>query len=146
MRILHTESFEKVAKDKYPKSETEPYNPWAVCNKSTGGKKEDPEKFERCVHHLKDQNREKNKKSEDMKSVMGRPVRYRTNETPDDVFDERLDDEFSGKSQREHEQKMDDVWLDALNKLKHKEKTERQPSYAFVVESNRGMSKKKKKD
>lgn len=49
------------AKSKYPKEETTPYNPWAVCNTSTGGKKDSPEKFERCVHHLKDQNRKSHK-------------------------------------------------------------------------------------
>lgn len=36
------------------------YNPWAVCNKSTGGKNEAGEdKFERCVQHVKDQDRDK---------------------------------------------------------------------------------------
>lgn len=65
MKTIETNSFLKLSKSKYPKSETEPYNPWAVCNKSTDGKKEDPEKFERCVQHLRDQNRKKNKKSED---------------------------------------------------------------------------------
>lgn len=35
------------------------YNPWAVCNKSTGGKSKSKDKFERCVHHIKDQNAEK---------------------------------------------------------------------------------------
>tara|TARA_Y100000310_G_scaffold13838_1_gene14111 strand:- start:523 stop:1023 length:501 start_codon:yes stop_codon:yes gene_type:complete len=29
-------------------------NPWAVCNKSTGGKKKNPAKFERCVMHVKE--------------------------------------------------------------------------------------------
>lgn len=61
MKDIETESFTKLSKSKYPKSETTPYNPWAVCNKSTGGKKEDPDKFERCVHHLKSQNKEKHK-------------------------------------------------------------------------------------
>ena len=28
-------------------------NPWAVCTKSTGGKKKDPDKFERCVMDVK---------------------------------------------------------------------------------------------
>jgi hypothetical protein len=28
-------------------------NPWAVCNSSTGGKKEEPEKFEKCVKSVK---------------------------------------------------------------------------------------------
>ncbi len=67
MKIISSEKYLKLAKSEYPKSETEPYNPWAVCNKSTGGKKEEPEKFERCVQHLKSQNRKKNKKK-DMKS------------------------------------------------------------------------------
>jgi hypothetical protein len=58
MKEIVSRGFSKLSKSKYPKSETEPYNPWAVCNKSTGGKKEDPDKFERCVHHLKEQNRE----------------------------------------------------------------------------------------
>lgn len=60
MKIIKTTNFEKLSKSKYPKEETEPYNPWAVCNKSTGGKKEEPEKFERCVKHIKDQNKKKN--------------------------------------------------------------------------------------
>lgn len=28
-------------------------NPWAVCNKTTGGKKKDPKKFEKCVKGVK---------------------------------------------------------------------------------------------
>jgi len=35
------------------KKKGKPVNPWAVCNKSTGGKKKDPEKFERCVMDVK---------------------------------------------------------------------------------------------
>lgn len=61
MKILKTAAYNKIA-DKYPKSETTPYNPWRICNKSTGGKKESPEAFERCVKHLKEQNKSKNKK------------------------------------------------------------------------------------
>lgn len=33
------------------------YNPWAVCNKSTGGKEEDPKKFEDCVKHVKEKSK-----------------------------------------------------------------------------------------
>lgn len=55
MKNLQTKSFIKMAK-----SETEPYNPWAVCNKSTGGKKDAPEKFEKCIQHLKKKNRKDN--------------------------------------------------------------------------------------
>lgn len=35
------------------KMESKKVNPWAVCNKSTGGKKEDPENFESCVKAVK---------------------------------------------------------------------------------------------
>ena len=48
-------------KNKYPKSETEPYNPWAVCTKSVG--RDDKEKYERCVKDVKKQNKDKNKDS-----------------------------------------------------------------------------------
>lgn len=34
------------------------YNPWAVCH-TTVDKDEDPEKYERCVHHVKDKDAEK---------------------------------------------------------------------------------------
>lgn len=59
MKEILTSNYIKLAK--IPKSELEPYNPFAICNKSTGGKKEDPEAFERCVHHIKDENKKKNK-------------------------------------------------------------------------------------
>lgn len=55
----------KNKKSKYPKSETTPYNPWAVCTDSVG--REDKEKYERCVKHVKEDNRERNKK--DKKSM-----------------------------------------------------------------------------
>jgi len=63
VKRISSESFLRLSKSKYPKDEVEPYNPWAVCNKSTGGKKKAPEKFERCVHHLKEQNKEDNEKA-----------------------------------------------------------------------------------
>lgn len=135
MKVLQTKIFSKLAKSKYPKSETEPYNPWAVCNKSTGGKKEDPDKFERCVHHLKDQNKEKNKKKEadidDMKDVR-RHVFYRRDKVQPDEFQGLIDDEMSGKAQESREQEFDDVWLDALQKMKSK--VVREPALAFVIE------------
>ena len=37
-------------------------NPWAVCNASTGGKKEEPEKFEKCVKGVKKKTGYKDKK------------------------------------------------------------------------------------
>ena len=63
MKKIETESFKKLAKSKYPKEETEPYNPWAVCTQSVG--REDKDRYERCVHHLKDQNKKDNKKKKD---------------------------------------------------------------------------------
>jgi hypothetical protein len=53
------------------------YNPWAVCNKSTGGKNEaGEEKFERCVQHVKDQSRGKKKKKKDKESSSSWTYRY----------------------------------------------------------------------
>ena len=60
MKTFCSESFDKIAKSKYPKSETEPTNPWAVCTDKVG--REDKAKYERCVQHIKEQNRKKNKK------------------------------------------------------------------------------------
>ena len=37
-------------------------NPWAVCNASTGGKKKNPEKFEKCVKGVKKKTGFKDKK------------------------------------------------------------------------------------
>jgi len=64
----------------------------------------------------------------------GRSVHYRTNETPDDVFQDKLDDELSGRAEQDRGNQLDDIWLDALRKQKAKEK-ERQPVMAFVVTS-----------
>ena len=129
MKNILTGSFHKLAKSKYPKSETEPYNPWAVCNKSTGGKKEDPDKFERCVHHLKDQNESDNKKAEtdDLKSagkgnILGRPSRYRVDE-----YDPKKIDE-------EKEREYDTLWEEALRKVKRKD---REPVMSFVVNARK---------
>jgi len=49
----------RAAKSKYPKSETTPYNPWAVCTDSTG--REDKDKYERCVKHVKEKNKKQNR-------------------------------------------------------------------------------------
>ena len=130
MKTLYSEHYNKIADSKYPKSETEPYNPWAVCNKSTGGEKESPEKFERCVHHLKEQNKEENTK--DVRP--GRHVHYRRNENPDDIFQRRLDDELSGKAKQDDEQRLDDIWLDSLRRQRQKE---REPVFAFAVSAKK---------
>lgn len=137
MKVLYSESFDKIAENKYPKSETEPYNPWAVCNKSTGGKKEEPEKFERCVKHLKNQNKEKNKKAEidEFKDIRGRTVHYRTDPIPEEDFQNRLDEDMSGEKKENRNRELNNIWFNSLQKLRSKEKEEL--SVAFVVESKK---------
>lgn len=118
MKVIRTHLFDKIAKSKYPKSETGPYNPWAVCNKSTGGEEDDPEKFERCVHHLKDQNRKKNKKEKD--------AQYEG-----EVYTPAVEDSRAKLSRRPKARKVrispgmpDDEWLQLLNRHN------REPAYA----------------
>ena len=55
----------KDKKSKYPKNETEPYNPWAVCTDSVG--RDDKEKYERCIQHVKEDNKKRNR--DDKKSM-----------------------------------------------------------------------------
>lgn len=138
MNILQTEFFNKISKSKYPKSETEPYNPWAVCNKSTGGKKEDSAKFERCVQHVKKQNREENKAAgiDDTKDVAGLTRKFRTNKTSPTEFKRKLDNEFSGKADEDRSDRLDDVWLDKLRSLRKKDK-QQDLVLTFVVEKNK---------
>ncbi len=61
----------KTAKDEGVTYEGEHFdvNPWAACNKSTGGKSKGEAKFERCVQHVKDQSGDKkdDKKDDDKK-------------------------------------------------------------------------------
>ena len=67
MKIIETNLFLKLAK--IPKSELEPYNPFAVCSTSVGT--EDTPARERCIKHIKKQNKEKNngKKKKDKKEA-----------------------------------------------------------------------------
>jgi hypothetical protein len=46
--LMLMESYEKVLEEAKKK-----VNPWAVCNASTGGKKKEPKKFEKCVKGVK---------------------------------------------------------------------------------------------
>lgn len=46
--LMLMESYEKVLEEAKKK-----VNPWAVCNASTGGKKKDSKKFEKCVKGVK---------------------------------------------------------------------------------------------
>jgi hypothetical protein len=131
MKTFYSNFFNKVADSKYPKSETEPTNPWAVCNKSTGGKKKAPAKFERCVQHVKEQNREENMgETKDVRG--GRSFQFRSDEVAGEDFDRNLRDEMSGQADVDKSHRLDDIWLDALRKQKAKEKAQ-EPVFAFVV-------------
>ena len=46
--LILMESYEKVLEEAKKK-----VNPWAICNASTGGKKKDSKKFEKCVKGVK---------------------------------------------------------------------------------------------
>jgi hypothetical protein len=46
--LMLMESYEQVLEEAKKKA-----NPWAICNSSTGGKKKNPEKFEKCVKGVK---------------------------------------------------------------------------------------------
>lgn len=61
----------KIAKKKKEKGTTYKgkhykYNPWAVCH-TTVDKDSDPDKYERCVQHVKDQSGSKKKKKKKSK-------------------------------------------------------------------------------
>lgn len=111
-----------VKASKYPEEETTPYNPWAVCNKSTGGKKENPDKFEKCVQDVKAQNREEN---DDTKDVRGRTRDYRSNYSPEEEFDIKLKDEMSGKREKEEEDRLNAIFNDVFRRVKEKERLEK---------------------
>ena len=57
--VMLQEAYELVLEAKKKK-----VNPWAVCSDSTGGKKKDPKKFEKCVKSVKKKTgfKDKNKK------------------------------------------------------------------------------------
>jgi len=73
-------------------------------------------------------------KIDDMKDVRGLPRKYRTNETPNSVFQKKLDNEMSGETDDNRERELNDKWLDAFKKQKDKEK-QLQTASAFVVEA-----------
>lgn len=60
--IMLQEAYELVLEAKKKK-----VNPWAVCNASTGGKKKNPEKFEKCVKGVKKKTGYKDEKAKDKK-------------------------------------------------------------------------------
>jgi hypothetical protein len=54
MRVIATAKYVKKLAEK--KKDWDP-NPWAVCH-TTVDKKKDPDKYERCVHHVKDKQKD----------------------------------------------------------------------------------------
>ncbi len=116
MKIIETNNFKKIA-GKIPKSELEPYNPFAVCKSKINEKKE-PAKLERCIKHIKKQNREENK---DSKPAM-----------EGEVYSPKTENEFlrrnKGKLERKGvPKKPGKNWDDVLNKMR---KTKYEPQYA----------------
>lgn len=147
MKIIETKNYIKLAKSKYPKSETEPYNPWAVCNESTGGKKENPENFEKCVQHIKDQNRSKNKKKksdvEDKEIIEAKEDTKPAMEGR--VYSPEVEDEFveqdRGKLHRKSPiLKKRKTWEDIEEKMR---KMKKEPAYA---ENNKEIKEAEEED
>ena len=130
MRIIETNNFKKIA-GKIPKSETAPYNPWAVCTESVG--RENKDKYEKCIQHIKKQNREEN---EDSKPAM-----------EGQVYSPETEDEYLSKNKGKlhrigvpKKQKMDDdEFLRRFRKTKH------EPQYAGKKEDIKESAILKKK-
>lgn len=117
------------AKSKYPEKEISPYNPWAVCNESTGGKKENPDKFERCVHHVKEQNIEESK-----------PARIRNRKDymqPESLSPQDFDSRFDNFEEHEgdREQYLNSVW-DRLMALQSKDKKNHEERGVAIASKN----------
>ena len=115
MKIIETNNFKKIA-GKIPKSETTPYNPWAVCTESVG--RENKDKYEKCVQHIKKQNREKNK---DSKPAM-----------EGETYSPKTEEEYLRRNKGKLERKgvpgkQKKNWDDVLNKMR---KTKIEPQYA----------------
>jgi hypothetical protein len=125
MKEIKTDNFKKLASDKE-------YNPWAVCNKSTGGKKEDPDKFERCVQHVKEQNRES--EIDETKDAVRPTKYYRNDKITDEDFSRKIRDEMSGKADEDRRRSLDNIWLDAIEKVKSDENKKKRTSFAGIIE------------
>jgi hypothetical protein len=65
MKIIKTAGYVEAKKGKKKgttyKGEHFDVNPWAVCTESTG--REDKEKYERCIQHVKNKSKSKKKKN-----------------------------------------------------------------------------------
>jgi len=135
MKIIETNNYIKLA-GKIPKRETTPYNPWAVCTDRVG--REDKKNYEKCVQHVKEQNRKENENSKP--AMEGQ------------VYSPKTEDEYlsknKGKLHRKgvpRKQKMDnDEFLRKFRKTKY------EPQYAEKKEdikesADKGWPKKLKK-
>jgi hypothetical protein len=127
MKIICSKSFSKIAKSKYPKSETEPTNPWAVCTDKVG--REDKDKYERCVHHIKDQNRKENKKKAgiDDKKPATR-FQLRDDKATDTDFDNSWNAQTDGTAAKEKEEDLLGGWDSAKRRLEKKKKEQAENS------------------
>ena len=117
MKIIETNSFKKIAGN-IPESQLKPYNPFAVCKSRINGK-EEPDKLERCIHHVKEQN-------EETKPAM-----------EGEVYSPKNEDEYlsknKGKLHRKAVPKKEkSTWDDVVNKMR---KTKYDPQYAKSKEN-----------
>jgi len=120
MKILKTANYLKLSKDK---AEDFNVNPWAVCNKSTGGKKKDPAKFENCVQQVK----KKERKEDNFKDIKY-PKYNRGQWSANENFNQKLEEERSGYSNKKKDDELNDKWKLLLEKHK---------KVSFVVKSKK---------
>ena len=107
MKEIISSEFEKMAK--IPREELEPSNPFPICNESVGTEK--TKKRERCIQHIKDQNREENSCTkgkdgneeglEDTKDLQGPPREFNAIPYKKQVArDEQFGDKFTPQKRR----------------------------------------------
>jgi len=102
MKEIMSSEFEKMAKKK---DDWDP-NPWAVCHSTVGPDKDDP-KFERCVHHVKDKQKDCREESkskealEETKDLQGPPREFNAIPYKNQVArDEQFGDKFTPQKRR----------------------------------------------
>ena len=82
----------------------------------------------------------KETKVDEFKDTRGRTVHYRTDPSPEEelgnVFQEKMDEDISGRRQKEKDKKLNDVWFNSLEKLRSKKKN-KELSMAFVIKSKK---------
>jgi hypothetical protein len=112
--LMLMESYEQVLEEAKKKT-----NPWAVCNASTGGKKKDPKKFEKCVKGVKKKTGyvEENENVSSLKDMTyAKSGGYvNSSNTPDEDLSVFLTDRLKRKLPQDNDIKDDLIKL--LNKL-----------------------------